>query len=305
MKILTLCTCGLIAATGCLQAQHLDASLSVGTDGVGLNLNARLCKVVGLRAGVTYVPDFDYNMKFGVEMDAGDGSSGETSSTRYHTMATMMENFTGVTVNDYVTMVGSPDFVNFKFLVDFHPIPQDRRWTVTAGFYLGSETVAKAKNSLEDASTLLGVSIYNRMYEKAVAGEPLFTYGNIGVSLDPDMEDRFRAYGRMGINVGTYADGSTYYMEPNEHSLVTARIKTHKFKPYLGLGFGDEWNRRWRYQVDCGAMFWGGTPSVVTHDGTDLTELASVKGRPGDYVDIIKKFKVYPVLSFSVAYQLF
>jgi hypothetical protein len=301
-KLIVLGACTLASLTwGTVQAQGLDFSASVGTDGIGLDFSMPLSEWVGVRTGISFVPRFDYNMNFGVEMYDGT-ADGEGQQSSFKEMCDKMKERTGVEIQDHVTMVGQPHFVNYKLLVDFRPFPQDRRWTLTAGFYLGASTVAKADNSIQDASTLLGVTIYNNMYEKACNDEPVIKYGNIAVRL-PELED----YGRMGMNIGTFADGSAYYMEPDAHSTVSARVKVNRFKPYVGLGFGDALDRegRFRYNFDLGAMFWGGTPSIVTHDGTDLTKLSTVRGRPGDYVDIVKKFKVYPVVGIRFSYALF
>jgi hypothetical protein len=293
-----------------MQAQKLDLAVSAGTDGVGVDLGARLGKVVGIRTGVSYVPKFSYDMKFGVQLGENDGptvdENGNVVESRFHRLASKMEEMTGLQINDYVKMKGRPSFTNFKFLVDVHPIPQDRRWTVTAGFYLGSSTVAKAENTTSEVATLMGVTIYNKMYDKVLEGEPLVTVGETGLYLTPELEEKISSYGRMGINVGVHKDGTTYFMEPDEHSMVSARVKVNRFRPYLGLGFTDALgsSKRLNYGVDCGALFWGGVPQIVTHDGTDLADLQTVYGHPGDYVDLIKKFKVYPVLTFRVAYQL-
>ena len=41
-------------------------------------------------------------------------------------------------------------------------------------------------------------------------------------------------------------------------------------------------------------MFWGGTPEVVTHDGTDLAkDVENIGGKVGDYVRFVKSLKVY------------
>ena len=53
-------------------------------------------------------------------------------------------------------------------------------------------------------------------------------------------------------------------------------------------------------------MFWGGTPKILTHDGTDLAnDVDHVRGKVGDYVKIIKAFKVYPVLSLRLTRKIF
>jgi hypothetical protein len=65
-------------------------------------------------------------------------------------------------------------------------------------------------------------------------------------------------------------------------------------------------NDHWQVSFDCGAMFWGGTPKVVTHDGTDLiNDVENVRGKVGDYIDIIKQVKVFPVVNLRISYRLF
>ena len=64
-------------------------------------------------------------------------------------------------------------------------------------------------------------------------------------------------------------------------------------------------SKRFTLDVDCGMMIWGGSPSLVTHDGTNLTkDVVNIKGKPGDYVDLMTTFKVYPVVSVRFAYKL-
>ena len=53
-------------------------------------------------------------------------------------------------------------------------------------------------------------------------------------------------------------------------------------------------------------MFWGGTPEVVTHDGTDLAkDVENIGGKVGDYVSLVESLKVYPVLKLSISYRIF
>jgi hypothetical protein len=293
--------CGLMLLTTSAHAQNWDFSASVGTDGIGLDLSKRCNAWIGVRTGASFIPRFDYNMHFGVELNE-ENATAEESASRFQYMSSKLQDLTGLEMKDEVRMVGRPKFVNYKLLVDVYPFRRDRRWSVTAGFYVGSKTIARAENALSEASTLLGVSLYNRMYEKAVADEPVLTVGSTPVYM-PQLAD----YGRMGMNVGTYADGTAYIMEPDEDNTVSARVRVNRFRPYLGVGFGDALDRAGRlsYRLECGALFWGGTPSVVTHDGTDLTQLAHVNGRPGDYVDLIKRFRVYPVVALRLSYTLF
>jgi hypothetical protein len=103
--------------------------------------------------------------------------------------------------------------------------------------------------------------------------------------------------------------GDPYLMEPNEHSMVTARVKVNSFKPYLGFGYEGRLlknNDRYRIGFDCGALFWGGTPDIITHDGTNLAkDVTGISGKVGDYVDLIKGVKVFPVLNLKITRRLF
>ena len=62
----------------------------------------------------------------------------------------------------------------------------------------------------------------------------------------------------------------------------------------------------WQVSFDAGAMFWGGTPDLYTHDGTNLTkDVENIKGKVGDWVDILGAIKVYPVLSVRFTKTIF
>ena len=133
-----------------------------------------------------------------------------------------------------------------------------------------------------------------------------------------DAFQRIQGHGRMGIRIGKYshditdADGNVvhkkgepYMMEPDEYdSMVKAWVKVNKLKPYLGIGYGGQLSKRepwWKVSVDLGLMFWGGTPHVPTHDGTDLIrDVEDVIGYVGDNIRLIEKFKAFPVVDFRL-----
>ena len=116
-------------------------------------------------------------------------------------------------------------------------------------------------------------------------------------------------YGRMGVHIADYKDGTPYRLEPDENNMVKAQIRVNKFRPYLGFGYGGALSKKddtYSLSFDCGMMFWGGTPKILTHDGTDLAnDVDHVRGKVGDYVKIIKAFKVYPVLSLRLTRKIF
>ena len=293
--------------------QHLDVSLTCGSTGIGFDLASPIGDYLQLRAGYAFMPHFHHNMTFGVQI----GKANDDAT--FNRMADMMESFTGYRVDKYIVMVGEPTFSNAKLLVDVFPFKNNRHWHFTTGVYWGSSQIAEAYNRTEDMPSLLAVGTYNHMYEKAIIREPLVSVqlknGNVfSFPDDPEYKDEikklFLSYGRMGVRVGNHvSDGSPYMMEPDENSMVKATVKTNALKPYLGFGYGGRLFKNsdlYKISFDCGAMFWGGTPSILTHDGTNLAkDVQDINGKVGTYVDLIKGFKVFPVLNVRFTKTIF
>ena len=103
--------------------------------------------------------------------------------------------------------------------------------------------------------------------------------------------------------------GSAYIMKPDETGMVKADMHVKQFKPYVGIGYEGNLSKRndsWKIAVDCGVLFWGGSPSVVTHEGVDLVhDVENIGGKVGSYVEAIDKFKVYPMVSVRFTKRLF
>lgn len=300
---------------------HLNLSVNFGTTGIGFDVSTPVGDYVQLRTGFDFMPKFHHNMTFGVQV--GD-SDEQISKERFDRLADMLESFTGYHVDNHIDMVGEPTFNNFKFLVDVFPFKNNKHWHFTAGFYLGTSKIAEACNTIEDMPSLMAVAIYNNMYDKVYDkvynnGEGIvFNMGDFNIPFlnDPEIEDKILGYGRMGIHIGNYVgktreDGTSepYIMEPDENNLVRTTIKVNPFRPYLGFGYGGrllKGNDNYNISFDCGIMMWGGTSKILTHDGTNLsTEVESIRGKVGDYVDLIKIFKAYPVLQVRVTRRLF
>lgn len=292
--------------------KHLDLSVDVGSVGVGLNVSMPVGDYVRLRAGFDVMPKFQHNMSFGVQVGDPSQQSESESRSKFERLATMLESLTGYRVDDHVDMVGEPTFNNFKLLVDVMPF-RNKHWHFTAGFYWGSSRVAKARNTMEDMTSLMAMAIYNNMYDRIASGEGIvLDLGNMQIPMfnDPEMEDKILGYGRMGVHVGDRrADGTPYMMEPDGSNMVRAKIKVNPFRPYVGVGYGGRLLKGcddYRISFDCGMMMWGGTPKILTHDGTDLVrDVMNIRGKVGDYVRLIKGVKVYPVLQLQVSRRLF
>lgn len=292
----------------------LDASITLGTTGVGIDLSSPIGNYLQLRAGYDFVPRFHYHMNFGVQV----GDDPSKSDSKFQRLSGLLKDVTGFDVDNQIEMIGKPTMNNFKFLVDVFPLRNNKNFHITAGFYLGSSQIAEAVNATEDMPSLMAVSIYNNFYNKISRHEPIYD----GNYLDPDFEDKILSYGRMAIRIGNYshdiydgngnlihAKGDLYMMEPDENSMCMASVKVNSFKPYLGLGYGGRLfknSNKYRVAVDCGLLFWGGTPSIITHDGTDLAkDVDNISGKVGDYVDILKRFKAYPVISVRFTKTIF
>ena len=268
---------------------HLDASITLGTTGIGFDVSTPVGDYAQLRVGYAFMPSFHKSMYFGVQVgdkpESKYDANGNRVQTKFEKMADVLEQVTGYKVEDQVEMIGMPTYNNLKVLVDVFPFKQDKRWHVTAGFFLGPSRIAKAYNATEAMPTLLAVGIYNTMREKTLAsyaeGWPYPPVISVGpwelneTDLIEEMADRFIRYGRMGMHVGDYDDGTPYMMEHGDDGMVSAEVKANAFKPYLGLGYGGRLlknNDKFHIAVDLGAMFWGGSNSIVTQKGVDMTK---------------------------------
>lgn len=293
---------------------HLDLGVTLGTTGIGLDAAMPVGNYVKLRTGFEVMPRFNYNMNFGVESFDGTGTSIDQST--FNRMADVLYGLTGFKVDQNITMKGKPTMWNFKFLVDVYPFKNNKHWHVTAGFHWGPSKIAEAVNSQEDSPSLFAVGMYNHIYDVAYQDwvldipTPIIDTETTGaVYLDPNMENNILDMGRMGIPLGKFDDGTTYYMQPNENSMVYANAYVNSFKPYLGFGYEGrliKGNDNYKIGFDAGVMFWGGTPSIITHDGTNLSkDVSDIPGKVGDYVKLIKGVKVFPVLNLRITRTIF
>ena len=209
---------------------------------------------------------------------------------------------------------------------------------MTAGFFLGPSNVAEAFNKTESMATLVAVGIYNNMYNKlhgktkkelyqlklidlSVLGEK---YADIKLGYDVllKLQEGFDAAGRMGVHLGNYVrdvvdengnvihkKGDQYMMTPDEDDMVKADMKVNAFKPYIGFGYDGrllKGNNRLNVGFDAGIMLWGGKPSLLTHDGTDLiNDVEGITGKVGDYVSVMSGLSVFPVANVRFSYTIF
>ena len=302
---------------------HLDASVTLGTTGIGFDVATPLGDYAQLRVGYSFMPSFHKSMYFGVQVgdtpESKYDANGNRVETKFDKLSRILNQITGYQAEDEIEMIGRPLYHHLKVLVDIFPFQQDKHWHVTAGFFLGPSKIAEAYNSTEAMPTLLAVGVYNTFRDRTLVSyeggwpyEPIISVGGWDLTDEKIIEQlaqRFISYGRMGMHVGNYDDGSAYLMEPGEDGMVRASMKVNAFKPYLGVGYGGRLlknNDKFHVSVDLGAMFWGGSPQIITHEGVDLTkDVSDISGKVGDYVSLAKKFKVFPVLDVRFVYNIF
>ena len=304
---------------------NLDLGVTLGTTGVGFDVAMPVHDMVKLRTGFEFMPRFNMDLNFGVESFGEDGIAKGSSIDR---MSEVLYDLTGYKVDQNITMKTKPTMWNFKFLVDVYPFKNNKHWHVTAGFHWGPSKIGEAVNAIEDSPSLFAVGMYNHLYDVAyqdwVLGipTPIITTNTTGpVYMDPMIEKQLTSMGQMGIPLGTFThdmtdaygvehkQGDTYYMEPNENSMVYADARTNSFKPYVGFGYEGrliKGNDNYHIGFDAGVMFWGGTPSIITHEGVNLSkDVENIGGKVGDYVKFVKGVKAFPVLNLRITRTIF
>ena len=320
--------------------KHMDLGVTIGTIGFGIDVISPIYKDVKLRAGFEIMPRFVQDMNFDIQSF---DESGNMTETKFDKMAEKLEDITGYKADSRVKMVGKPTMWNFRLLVDVFPF-RDKNWHLTAGFHWGPSKIAEAVNALEDAPSLVAVNIYNNIYDRVSQGLPIYKditlggsdaekiikNGRMGIRVG-NYKDQYLTETHPAVDEnGEYIDDGNggyvlvteylldangnripkpYRMEPDENCTVSAKVTTNSFKPYLGFGYGGRLLKnddRYRISFDAGLLFWGGTPAIITHDGTNLSkDVTNINGKVGTYVDLISSFKVYPVLNLRITRKLF
>lgn len=281
---------------------NLDVAFTLGTGGLGLDVGTPVTKWTRLRIGVEGIPKFNIPLNFDVATYSGDGVTNNFEHVR-----DIMLDITGEEMDENVRMNSKTNIFNFKILLDVFPFQNDRRWYFTAGVYFGSSVIARSVNDKSETNSLVAMNLYNRIYNKMEASEgrdPLF--GDIYLS--HETYERMMSYGRVGIHIGDFKDGTPYYMTPESNGTVSAIAYANKVKPYLGAGFATPLDKAGKLNIGCeaGMLLWGGTPDVMLPDGVNMTkDLVHVRGKVGRYVNFIKALKVYPVVSFKISYTFF
>lgn len=294
-------------------ADRLDVGLSLGTMGIGVEAITPVTRWTNVRIGVDWLPSISMPMYFSLSTYSDGLPTGN-----FNRVQEILYNMTGIEIDDRVRMNGKGSMVNFKLLIDVFPFQHNRHWHFTAGFFAGTSQIAKALNDFVEKPTLVGLNVYNRAYDyftnlKSIFTVPLGGGGYMDPDLVEELQDKFKRYGRIGIRIGDFKDGSPYIMEPAPDGTVSAKAYVNHFKPYLGAGYstGLDRNHKWHLGVDLGVLFWGGDPRVINHDyvsDKDINftkDLVNIRGKVGEYMKIVHALPVYPVLSLKISYSIF
>lgn len=285
----------------------IEIAGNAGTTGLGLEIASPVTKWAKVRAGFDVMPKFTIPMEFGMETYT-DGRI----SDKFDRIREMMYQMSGFEIDQNVKMESKPTMTTFRFMVDVYPF-RNKHWHFTAGFFVGGRSVGTSINTMTEMPSLLGLNMYDRMYQKVTADdfidkvldEPF--YGDI--YLDPEvaieMQEKFRSMGELGIHIGDFKDGTPYMMRPDKDGTVWAKAYVNRFRPYVGFGYGGALSPdgKWQASFDAGVQFWGGVPKVTTHDGTVLNDLDNLKGKVKNYMNLMKGLPVYPTIDFRISYR--
>jgi hypothetical protein len=311
---------------------NIDLNMTAGTTGIGVELSTKLSKVVGIRAGFSFMPHFLYNMHFTAQVgdtpESKYDEQGNRVETKFDKLQATMKDYTGFTVDEDLTMEARPKFYNFSVLVDVHPF-KNKNWYLTGGIYWGNSTFADSQVSQDDMITTLAVGLYNNMYTKSINNEPFYHVNNMDV-YNEEMAERFISYGRMHYSIGTLkSTGEQCYIEPDEAGYIRATAKVNPLKPYIGFGYSGRMtknNDNWKIGIDAGVMFWGGQPAIYidrtietasidsdtgissysySTETIDMTrDLKDYKNNIKSKMNFIKTLGVYPVINLKISRKL-
>ena len=304
---------------------HLDASVTVGSTGLGFDFAMPIGEYVQIRAGAAFFPHIKLKMTYGLEMtgdsnnDNGNAQPATEGTTSFEKAARVLKETTGRDVSPEVSMWAVPQYNNFKLMVDVFPF-KNRRWHITAGFYIGNRNFATAYNRTEDMPNLLSVNLYNHLIDKLKEGGDIFVWEGEAVSIPDQLKQSALRNGYIAVPFGVlkndvvkddqvvYRKGETYFVKPAEDNMIHSEGYINKFKPYIGFGYGGHLFKGSETMIsfDAGVMFWGGSPKLVTHDGVDLVhDLPKIRGSVGRTVDFAKMFTVFPVINLRLTQRIF
>lgn len=250
MKRILLLVAAALTGTQSISAQenlfnHVAVGASIGTEGYGFEVATPVTNFLAVRAGMSMLPKVKVSGDVDIDAD------------------------TRLLTNKKVKIEGKLNKVDFKFLVDFYPIPKGFPLRLTVGAYIGSSKL---------------VSIYNT--------EPFLAeseWGAAGVKLG---DYRVTSDDKGNIN----ADVKVKKFKPYVGIGIGRAVPKHRlsFNFDLGVQF---WGT---------PAVWTNTIDDFGRSAYKKLSKEDVNNDDADKVfDIMSKIKVYPVLSFRLNGRIF
>lgn len=268
---------------------HMDVGVSVGTVGFGIDVAVPVTDYVRIRAGYSYMPPITFHSNFPIETSGGGKASyfinkfGKLNEMLpegfidfnlpyYKTEKELIQAYENgdFEAKDYVAIGMKPNMHHFKLLVDVLPFKNNKHWSFTAGFFVGSSTVGEAFNREGETPLLKAVNLYNeRYYKEYVLNDFTLKYVNENgeqksIGEYKTLTNFVKGNGMAGFYLGKFDDGKKAMMVPHADNTVRAEMEVSKFRPYVGFGYNTHLsrNKKWNLNVDAGILFICGTPKV-------------------------------------------
>ena len=297
--------------------EHLDLSVTGGSDGIGFELATPINDRFRIRTGASFFSKSSNDIKFDIEVGEFD-----PKLTLEQNKALSAEKL---------------------LLFDFYPW-QNKHWYITAGFYWGNNTIYKYYNTTANMTELMMVTMYNNMRKSALAEEPLITYNGHSVYLPYTFTSDIVDYGDMSIVIGQYKhdvyaqddilwdydsfdpitgevlhqkgdvryakgdlihkQGDFYHMQPDENNMVKSNSKINSFRPYVGMGYEAflTKDKRTSLSVNAGLLFIK-IPRTTLHDGLEINNDLWLNNR--DFEKSLPYSPPYPVFNLRITRRLF
>lgn len=267
------------------QFNHLSIGVSAGTTGIGVEVGTVISPIIGLRAGVDWMPPFVVSNKVNFKKPA--------NFTDFPSV--LLENRYGYNFEDPIDIKGKLNMLNGKVLFDFFT-SRESMFHFTVGAYFGSPNFIHAKG---DKVIRTAVERYNNdVINGNINTEEPFDPSNPEPSLVHMEFENYRVHRNTTNGLG----------EMDARSWAV--------KPYIGIGVGRTIPRK---QIGCkfefGVLFWG-SPKLIDTYGNDGKGYEVKPNDPGidgkgisdDFskgLDIARKVIVYPQLKVTLNGRIF
>lgn len=238
--------------------KHMGAGVSVGTEGIGINVATPVTNYLELGLGVNFMP----GVKIKGDVDVND------ITYTYTNPVTNVEESKTIPM-DKVNISANLARTTFDFKANVYPFGTKNALFVAAGFSFGGKKIAKLKGHSEDVKNFMARTDVPEAAKDQV-----------------------------------YAEIDKYQVDFDRNGDVKGDIRVNAFRPYLGLGYGRLVPKhRLGFRVELGCQFMGKMKIYQNDKEVNINELD--KNKDDDVSKFVDKFKVYPVLKFTLAGRLF